>query len=108
MNIKKFVLVFSLFCILVSCESATDALQQKKRSENSDEFLVEKKNPLVLPPDYGELPVPVDQQQETSLENQEDLDIKKILEINENNQTSNENTSQSSSFEETILEKIKN
>ena len=31
-----------------------------KRSQKSDEFLVEKKNPLVMPPDIGELPSPED------------------------------------------------
>ena len=30
----------------------------RKRSSKSDEFLIEKKNPLVLPPDYSELPEP--------------------------------------------------
>ena len=29
-----------------------------KKKSSSDEFLVEKKSPLVLPPNYGELPLP--------------------------------------------------
>ena len=29
-----------------------------KKKNNSDEFLLEKKIPLVLPPNYGELPLP--------------------------------------------------
>ena len=29
-----------------------------KKKATTDEFLIEKKNPLVLPPDYSELPVP--------------------------------------------------
>ena len=53
---KNFIfLVFFLF--LVNCQSAKDALTLKKKPA-SDEFLVEKKSPLVLPPDYGELPFP--------------------------------------------------
>ena len=48
---------------LFSCSGAKDALQGKKRSENSDEFLVEKKNPLTKPPDIDELPVPLDQEE---------------------------------------------
>ena len=33
----------------------------KKRSEKSDEFLIEKKNPLVMPPDKDDLPKPKEQ-----------------------------------------------
>jgi hypothetical protein len=29
-----------------------------QKKNNSDEFLVEKKSPLVMPPDYNELPIP--------------------------------------------------
>ena len=109
MNIKKFVLVFSLFCILVSCESATDALQQKKRSENSDEFLVEKKNPLTVPPDINELPKPLDQEEEDQMENEENIDIKKVLKINENEDANTETSSEEqNSLEKSILEKINN
>ena len=43
-----FFIVIPLF--LASCQSIKDGLSGKK-SENSDEFLVQKKNPLVLPPD---------------------------------------------------------
>lgn len=49
---------------------------RKKRSENSDEFLVEKKNPLTVPPDIDELPVPLDQEDQT--DDEEDIDIKKF------------------------------
>ena len=31
---------------------------QIKKKNSSDEFLVEKKSPLVMPPDYNELPIP--------------------------------------------------
>ena len=55
---KKIVLLVVIFA-LAACQATKDALTLKKRN-NSDEFLVEKKNPLVLPPDFGELPVPED------------------------------------------------
>ena len=67
MKIKKIIQVIILSLLLYSCGTGIkDALQGKKRSENSDEFLVQKKNPLILPPNYGELPVP-----SSGLENQE-------------------------------------
>ncbi|MDC3036705.1 DUF3035 domain-containing protein, partial [Candidatus Pelagibacter sp.] len=53
---KNFLLLL-IFIFLVSCGS--DALTLKKKS-STDEFLVEKKSPLVLPPNYGKLPVPDD------------------------------------------------
>ena len=104
MKFKKLILIFISAAFLYSCTGATDALQGKKRSEQSDEFLVEKKNPLELPPDYGELPLPVDQEQ-TSTETEEDNDIKSILDIDTK---VDENTSSqtTNSVEELILEKI--
>ena len=50
--------LLSLLLFLYSCGSVGEALQGKKRSDQGDEFLVEKKNPLVMPPDYGKLPQP--------------------------------------------------
>ena len=36
----------------------SEALSRKKRSDQGDEFLVEKKNPLAMPPDFDKLPTP--------------------------------------------------
>ena len=49
-------LFFLLF--LYSCGSVGEALQGKKRSDQGDEFLIDKKNPLVMPPDFDKLPKP--------------------------------------------------
>ena len=93
-----------------SCAGAGDALKGKKRSENSDEFLVEKKNPLTVPPDMNKLPVPLDEEEsqlETDGDNLED--IKKALEINENNVSTSETIDENEkSLEKSILEKINN
>ena len=93
-----------------SCTGAGDALKGKKRSENSDEFLVEKKNPLTVPPDMNELPVPLDSEESQSDNNDESVDdIKKALEINESNvSTSETNDGNQKSLEKSILEKINN
>ena len=42
---------------LYSC-GVGEALQGKKRSEQGDEFLIDKKNPLAMPPDFDKLPKP--------------------------------------------------
>ena len=108
MKNKKIIQVIILSLLLYSCGTGIkDALQGKKRSENSDEFLVQKKNPLILPPNYGELPVP-----SSRLEQQEDsLDVKKILEIDtDDNQIDKKCTTDNTEkcLENSILEKIKN
>ena len=55
---NKTLIIFCIFCLsLSSCTSVKNALTGKK-SDNSDEFLIIKKNPLVMPPDYDELPEP--------------------------------------------------
>ena len=54
-KINFYLIIFSIF--LTSCQSIKDGLSGRK-SENSDEFLVKKKNPLVMPPKFMELPKP--------------------------------------------------
>ena len=46
---KKIIPIIFFAVLLYSCQGAKDALQGKKRSDSGDEFLVEKKNPFVLP-----------------------------------------------------------
>ena len=43
---NKFILYLIIFFFIISCSGFGT-----KRSEKSDEFLIEKKNPLVMPPD---------------------------------------------------------
>ena len=105
MKIKKITTLLFFVLFLYSCSGAKDALQGKKRSENSDEFLVEKKNPLTVPPDIDELPVPLDQEEEAQTDDQED--IKKVLKIDENKNTNSESGNENqNSLEKSILEKI--
>ena len=50
-NIITTILIVFLSSFLISCGGGfREALEGKKRSNESDEFLVQKKNPLVLPP----------------------------------------------------------
>tara|TARA_Y100000768_G_C23887395_1_gene638333 strand:+ start:655 stop:978 length:324 start_codon:yes stop_codon:yes gene_type:complete len=96
------IILFSFF--LYSCESVKEGLQGKKRSEQSDEFLVEKKNPLALPPDYDKLPTPGNE--EVSPETfSEDDEVKDILDIQDSS-TSTEVNKDTLDVESTIIEKI--
>ena len=58
---KNIIFILSVSVLLASCQSTKDAFTLKKKDQ-IDEFLVEKKNPLVLPPEYGKLPAPQDGQ----------------------------------------------
>ena len=103
---SKIFIIFIIVITLTSCQSAKDALTLKKKS-NVDEFLVEKKSPLVLPPDYEKLPLPVDEQEKLKdKKNQDEINI--LLGTNQSSQTTNSNLDKnSSSIENSILKKIK-
>tara|TARA_B100001996_G_C18382284_1_gene485835 strand:+ start:144 stop:470 length:327 start_codon:yes stop_codon:yes gene_type:complete len=108
MKYKKVIIQLLSLIFLYSCAGLTDALENKKRSENSDEFLVEKKNPLTVPPDMNELPVPLDQEEQKSNED-DSTDIKKVLQIDETQESIDENSDgENKNLEQSILEKISN
>ena len=101
---KKYSLLLTLLFILSACQSMEDALTLKKRN-NSDEFLVEKKSPLVLPPQYGELPLPGDELNNKTNEDEDKFKVtlnNEEIKINETIINSNP-----SSLEKSVLEKIK-
>ena len=109
MKIKKILSVILSLILLNSCTGFSDAIQGKKRSENSDEFLVQKKNPLTTPPDMDELPVPSDQEKRSEEIFVDDSDkIKKALNIESNKTEDNNNTNNKKNIEKLILEKINN
>ena len=109
MKIKKILSVILSLILLNSCTGFSDAIQGKKRSENSDEFLVQKKNPLTAPPDMDELPVPSDQEKRSEEISVDDSDkIKKALNIESNKTEDKNNTNNKKNIEKLILEKINN
>ena len=110
MKIKKILFIILSLILLNSCTSFSDAVQGKKRSENSDEFLVQKNNPLTAPPDMDELPVPSDQEKTPEEITTDDSDeIKKALNIEtKKTEDSNNNTNNKKTIEKLILEKINN
>ena len=97
-----------LLILVTSCQSVKDGLTGTKQ-KTSDEFLVEKKNPLEMPPEYGELPVPKKKAEENSEQVSEkiDKDIEKLFENENLNNSSNAQGSIDKSIEEFVLKKIK-
>ncbi len=98
---KKFIICFLFLNLLSACESAREGFSLKKQ-DNSDEFLVEKKNPLVMPPDYENLPKPEDFQS-FQKENKQN-EFEEVI-SNTKNVSSNENP-EKTSIEQSVIEKI--
>ena len=100
---KKLILL-SFIYILTSCGTLKEGFSNQKKNSN-DEFLVEKKSPLIMPPDYNELPVPNSENNQTP---SEESSIKNLVTNEEKiTNTSNAKVSESRGLEESLLEKIK-
>ena len=103
-NFNKFITLLITALILMGCQTISDGLSMKKKS-GADQFLIEKKNPLVLPPDFEKLPEPTSL--ETSNNNEEeDQDIKSIL-GQKPTKEKNSNKTESSALKDSIMKKIK-
>ena len=101
MKINKYFIIFLIF--LNSCGSFKEAGQvlRNEKIKTTDEFLVKKKQPLVLPPDYEKIPEP------GSLKNKsidEKEQIQKILKVPKEDTSS---INKSKSVENSIIEKIR-
>lgn len=85
-----------------------ETLSLKKKS-STNEFLVKKKNPLVMPPEFETLPTPIDNAAETTEEEvlliDEEIDISKLLKNNSNKKKQPQNSSKS--LEKSISDLLK-
>ena len=105
MKYFKILIFFQLILFLYSCSTIKEGFTNQKKS-SSDEFLVEKKSPLVMPPDYNDLPVP-DQNKETAETNENK--IKDLVTKNKNENGEINNAEDGNLYiEQSILKKIKN
>tara|TARA_B110000967_G_scaffold206151_1_gene252182 strand:- start:3735 stop:4055 length:321 start_codon:yes stop_codon:yes gene_type:complete len=104
-NKYKYKLVSILLCFLVlGCQGVRDSLEGKGKN-NSDEFLVEKKNPLVLPPEFSSLPQPEFSKIDEGAK--EGLSIKEIIGKKSIKNKKSSSTKSYSTIEKSILGKIK-
>ena len=103
MKLLKFFLILGLYILVSSCGTVKEAFTNQKKN-SSDEFLVEKKSPLVMPPDYNDLPVP--NTQNNSEENSNN--IESLITNNEKGDNKDNNSKGSDqNLEKTLLNKIK-
>ncbi len=103
---KIFNLTFIIISILAlnSCGAVSEGFSSQKKN-SIDEFLVEKKSPLVMPPDFNELPLP--KQINQINENEEETNLRSLL-TDKNESQDNQDINQNTNFENSIIEKIKN
>tara|TARA_B100001057_G_C22820670_1_gene939245 strand:+ start:77 stop:403 length:327 start_codon:yes stop_codon:yes gene_type:complete len=103
-KIKNIFIILVLCLFSISCSGGLDGFKLKKKSTSGDEFLIEKKDPLVLPPDFSKLPNPGKE-----INNSED-DETQIETVFKNNTSKNKEGKSSetsdSSLEKSILKKI--
>ena len=107
MNKKSFSFLISIliFTILTGCQDVKKGLSGKKIDEGN-EFLVIKKNPLVVPPNFNELPQPSDNNIENNSNKDNENEFKNIMKKNEDNISENDTTT-TDNLEENILKQIK-
>ena len=100
----KVITIITILLFLSGCQTAKDVLTLKKKN-SADEFLVEKKSPLVVPPDFDKLPTPINKDDNISSQDEPvsglNSNVKKKF------STKSKNSSKNETIETTILEKIK-
>ena len=96
-KVKITIYTLIIIFLITSCESIKRGVTGSKKM-TTDEFLVKRKDPLILPPDYKNLPIP-----DEMVSASEDIsDFEKSL-----GSSIEDATSKPSSIENSILKKIK-
>ena len=106
-NYPIFLLIF-LF-LLSGCQDVKKGFSGKK-IDQGEEFLVIKKNPLVVPPDFEKMPIPkneIEKSNSIKVENNQDSDFKKLLKTQDQNVDILDSRENTGDLEKKIIDKIK-
>ncbi len=98
----KFFLLINFSVLLISCGNNWSEFRKTMSGEkttNTDEFLIKKKDPLVLPPEYGKLPLP-----KSNKKKSKNNSIETVLRSNESTKS---NSKASSELENMILKELR-
>ena len=87
----KNIIFIIIFVLTTNCSSFNDVgkVLRNEKTATTDEFLVKKRKPLVLPPDFNEIPEPGTMK--SKVKNEEE--IKNLLKISEEKNSNNMNSS---------------
>ena len=100
---KNIILLVSLVFLATSCADTWGSVKRGltgEKANSTDEFLVKKKDPLILPPNYENLPTP----SERGAAKEEVYNLEKKL---KKTSSTENNSSSSSSAEQSILKQIR-
>jgi|TARA_B110000444_G_C18562174_1_gene465351 hypothetical protein len=102
----KIIILPLIFILTISCSGLGEAKKvlQNQKMRTTDEFLVKKKDPLEMPPDFEKIPRPDSQKKSKNQSKDEAETIKEILKAGE--QTAQSNISENST-EKAILKRIR-
>ena len=102
-------IIIIIFFLITACASSWEDIKKglggEKRT-STDEFLVRKKEPLVMPPKWKNLPEPGGVMKADD-EVREATDIEELIKLGKNKESSTNYEQGSGSLEESILKKIK-
>tara|TARA_B100001057_G_scaffold467406_1_gene525519 strand:- start:967 stop:1275 length:309 start_codon:yes stop_codon:yes gene_type:complete len=100
---KKINLFILILLLLTSCAGLKEAgkVLRNEKTTSTDEFLVKKKEPLIMPPNLDEVPEPLSVKRKKQ---NEDDNIKKILKMP---RSVNNKKKSNSSTEDSIIDKIR-
>ena len=98
-------IILGLILILTSCSTLGEGLMGGKRN-NTDEFLVEKKNPLVLPPEFNKLPKPSNSKIDKKNDKNENKNLEKLIGAETDKEISNKDSTKDNSLENSILKTL--
>ena len=103
----KFCIFFLSFVIMLnSCGKLSEGMTGSKRSKSSDEFLIHKKKPLVVPPDFNDMPSPKKAGKKEKKLSASNTSIENLLKINKKDSEIIK-IDENQSLEQSILKKIK-
>jgi len=102
-KIKVILFLTIVFFTFQSCQTVKEGFTSQKK-KSTDEFLVEKKSPLVMPPDFNELPLPKTSENIEEEKNVSENNIEKLISNNDSPESSGV---QDKNFENLIIEQIK-
>ena len=103
--------IFLLFFLLLfsGCQDVKKGFTGNK-IEQGEEFLVIKKNPLVVPPDFEKMPIPKNEIKVSNtieVENNQNSDFKKLLKTQDQNIDVSDSRENTGDLEKKIINKIK-
>ena len=104
-NKLKILFLIVIYGLLSSSCSTVQKAFDPERKNSSDEFLIEKKSPLSMPPDFEKLPLPQNKQIDDQNQSEDIETLIKNSDVDNNENKSIDNASKE--LEESIIDKIK-